>query len=327
MNKLLVMILASSLLLLTGRIAGAQTARARIADTPIRAEANLASAIIATLKEGSPVDVVDVQGDWYRVLVPNDRGKPRVGYVLAHLIEIVNTDGSQAIPAPASGAARSLAQGPPIPPTFAQLPPQRDQTTARERALKANVDAMQVELDALQRDQPAGQIQAGQIPQPLAQHPQAREGLWFNAGLGLGSLSCNGCDATLSGLSGGLSLGGRINDRLLVGVGTTGYYKSENGSALSVGTLDARLRFYPVLTSGFFLTGGVGLGTITAGVVGFGTQTESGVGVVLGLGWDIPIRSNLSLTPFWNGVGVRTSDANASIGQLGLGITLHRADK
>src|SRR6202521_4926333 len=110
--------LASSLLLLTGSIAGAQTARARIADTPIRGEANLSSPIIATLKEGGSVDVVDLQGDWYRVLVPNDQGQPRVGYVLAHLIEIVNADGSsQSIPAPpASRAAQPIAQGPPIPP-------------------------------------------------------------------------------------------------------------------------------------------------------------------------------------------------------------------
>src|SRR6202521_1189230 len=96
--------LALSWLLFTGSIAGAQTARARIADTPIRGEANLSSPIIATLKEGGLVDIVDLQGDWYRVLVPNEQGKPRVGYVLAHLIEIANT-------------ARPTAQGPPIPPT------------------------------------------------------------------------------------------------------------------------------------------------------------------------------------------------------------------
>jgi hypothetical protein len=39
--------IASSSLLFTGSIAGAQTARARIADTPIRGEANLSGPIIA----------------------------------------------------------------------------------------------------------------------------------------------------------------------------------------------------------------------------------------------------------------------------------------
>src|SRR5436190_16081848 len=120
MKTLFITTLASSLLLFTGTVAGAQTARARIADTPIRGEANLASAIIATLKEGSAVDVVDLQGDWYRVLVPNEQGKARVGYVLAHLIDFVNADGSpQSIPAPTVRAARPMAQGPSIPPTLA----------------------------------------------------------------------------------------------------------------------------------------------------------------------------------------------------------------
>ena len=79
MNKLAITTLATSLLLFTGSTAGAQTARARIADTPVRGEANLASAIVATLKEGGSVEVVDRQGDWYRVMVPNEPGRPRVG--------------------------------------------------------------------------------------------------------------------------------------------------------------------------------------------------------------------------------------------------------
>ena len=94
MNRLFISVLASSFLWLTGITVSAQTARARIASTPIRGEANLTSAIIATVQEGGRVDVVDLQGDWYRVLVPNEQGKPLVGYVLARLIEIVNADGA-----------------------------------------------------------------------------------------------------------------------------------------------------------------------------------------------------------------------------------------
>jgi hypothetical protein len=318
MNKLFIATLASALLLFTGSIARAQTARARIADTPIRGEANLASPIIATLKEGAPVEIVDLQGDWYRVLMPNDQGKPRVGYVLARLIEIVNTDGSlQPIPAPAAGrAARPIPQAP-VPPTAARLAQQRE-ATQREQALKAEVDALQADLTALKNDQPISQISSDQIPPLGAQRLQAREGFWFNAGFGFGALGCDGCDGTLKGASGGLSLGGTINDKLLLGAGTTGYYKSVDGNTISAGTLDARLRFYPVRTSGFFLTGGVGLGHIS-----FDTVTEYGVGVVLGLGWDIRVRPNLSLTPFWNGAGIGTANDTFTVGQFGLGITLH----
>jgi hypothetical protein len=92
--------------------------------------------------------------------------------------------------------------------------------------------------------------------------------------------------------------------------------------------MDARLRFYPAPTYGFFLTGGIGLGTVSTGQTGLtglnsATTTEYGVGVILGVGWDLRIRSNLSLTPFWNGIGVSTSNANVGFGQLGIGVTIH----
>src|SRR5207245_2106658 len=89
----------------------------------------------------------------------------------------------------------------------------------------------------------------------LAQHSQTRQGFWFNVGLGYGSLGCQGCSGRTGGLSGGLSLGGTLTPKLLLGVGTTGWRKSENGATLTVGTLDARVRYYPSATGGFLLTG------------------------------------------------------------------------
>ena len=336
MNKLSVAALASSLLMLTGRSVEAQTARARIADTPIRSEATLTAAVIATVKEGDPIDVVDMQGDWYRVLVPDAQGKPRVGYVMAWLIETANTaESPRATPALAQGPPTpptpalaqgppvpptpALAQGPPIPPTLAQL--QRDRT--KEQALKAQVDAAAARLEALKNGSTNSDAGERQVPPPLPATSQTREGFWFNGGLGFGSLGCVNCDGHVSGASGGLSLGGTINDKVILGVGTTGWYRSKDGVALNAGTLDARVRFYPSLTSGFFLTGGLGLGTISVGLNGYGSNSETGVGLVLGVGWDVRIRQNLSLTPFWNGSAVRTSNADANFGQFGLGITIH----
>lgn len=52
--------------------------------------------------------------------------------------------------------------------------------------------------------------------------------------------------------------------KLLLGVGTNGWTKSEGGATLTVGTLTALMRFYPSATGGFFLTGGLGLGTVNA---------------------------------------------------------------
>jgi outer membrane protein with beta-barrel domain len=153
--------------------------------------------------------------------------------------------------------------------------------------------------------------------------PQSRQGAWFNIGLGYGVFGCKDCDGTLDGLTGGLVLGGTLSPRFLLGVGTTGWTKSENGVTLTVGTLDARFRFYPSATGGFFVTGGVGVGSISGDVSGFGSETETGVGVVLGIGIDLRIAKNVSITPFWNGFAVQASNDDANVGQLGLGLTFH----
>lgn len=160
-----------------------------------------------------------------------------------------------------------------------------------------------------------------QDSQPVDDHP--RRGLWFSGGLGYGTLGCDNCSGREGGLTGGLQLGGSVSQKVLLGGGTTGWTKSEGGATLTVGTVVALIRFYPSSTSGFFLLGGLGLGTISAEVVGFGSETESGAGVLLGLGWDLRVGRNVSLTPFWNGFAARTSNADANVGQLGLSVTLH----
>jgi hypothetical protein len=157
----------------------------------------------------------------------------------------------------------------------------------------------------------------------MAQNSHSRSGFWFNVGLGAGSLGCDNCGGRETGLSGGFSLGGTLSQKVLLGVGSTGWTKSQNGVTLTTGTLDARIRFYPSATGGFFLTGGLGVGSISADIAGLGSDSEIGVGVVLGLGIDIRVGSNLSLSPFWNGFAVRSSNADANVGQIGLGLSVH----
>ncbi len=155
------------------------------------------------------------------------------------------------------------------------------------------------------------------------QHAQTREGFWFNGGLGYGSLGCQDCGSREGSLSGGLAIGGTLSKKLLLGVGTNGWTKSENGAQLTVGTLTALARFYPSATGGFFLLGGLGVGTIHASATGFQSATETGVGALIGLGYDIRVGNNVSLTPFWNGFAMSSSNSDANVGQLGLGITVH----
>jgi hypothetical protein len=156
-----------------------------------------------------------------------------------------------------------------------------------------------------------------------AQISQTRQGFWFNGGLGYGSLGCENCDGREGALSGGLAIGGALSQKVLLGAGMNGWSKSESGATLTVGTLTALLRFYPSATGGFFLVGGLGVGSIRAELDGFGSDSETGVGALVGLGYDIRVGQNVSLTPYWNGFAASTSNADANVGQIGLGVTVH----
>jgi hypothetical protein len=154
-------------------------------------------------------------------------------------------------------------------------------------------------------------------------HSQTRSGFWFNGGMGYGSLGCQDCSGREGGLSGGVAVGGTLSQKVLLGVGTNAWTKSENGATLSVGTLTALIRFYPSATGGFFLVGGLGLGTVRAELSGFGSASETGAGALVGLGYDIRVGQNVSLTPYWNGFAMSSSNSDANVGQIGLGVTVH----
>ena len=155
------------------------------------------------------------------------------------------------------------------------------------------------------------------------QRTQARQGVWFNVGLGYGSLGCQDCGSREGGLSGGLAIGGTLSSKVGIGAGTNGWSKSESGVTLTVATLTALIRFYPSTTGGFFLLGGLGIGQIRASASGFGSATETGVGALLGLGYDFRVGNNVSLTPFWNGFAGNTKSSDFNVGQLGVGVTVH----
>jgi hypothetical protein len=44
---------------------------------------------------------------------------------------------------------------------------------------------------------------------------------------------------------------------------------------------------------------------------------------VFGVGWDIRVSRNVSLTPFYNGFAMQSDLVDANVGQIGLGVTIH----
>lgn len=156
-----------------------------------------------------------------------------------------------------------------------------------------------------------------------AQYAHTREGFWFNLGLGAGSLGCSDCDTREMGPSGGLALGGTLNQQWLLGVFSNAWTKSEDGVTLTASTLVAGVRFYPSAEGGFFLVGGLGVGTVDLTVSGIGSISDSGSGALFGLGWDIRVGRTVSITPFWNGSGIAFDGGDANFGQIGVGFTIH----
>ena len=156
MRKMPVAAISSMLLMFCAAVAGAETARARIDETPVRAEASLDGAVIATLKEGAAIDVIDVQGDYYRVLVPGDAGKPTVGYVLARLVDLDDAGESSDETTPPADipTAQPVAQGAPIPPTLVQLGLEHVRNLERKHVAGAKAAARQLaaEQKAMDRE-------------------------------------------------------------------------------------------------------------------------------------------------------------------------------
>jgi hypothetical protein len=155
-----------------------------------------------------------------------------------------------------------------------------------------------------------------------------RRGLWFSGGMGWGSLGCPECADRTNGLGGGFVVGGSLGPTLLVGGGAMAWTDSKNGTAIPVGLVDARFRFYTSPTGGLHFTFGAGPGSVHTNVRGVGTGSitygnEWGVGLLLGAGYDIKVARRLHLTPFAHYFSVKTENLGANAAQIGLSITAY----
>ncbi len=166
-----------------------------------------------------------------------------------------------------------------------------------------------------------------------AQHPQTRKGFWIGFGFGYGSLglSCDGCSSIdrESGVSGFLKMGGTVSDKLLLGGESNGWTKKMAGRNTTAGNVSFTAYYYPTPASGLFLRGGLGFADYQVE----GEDGSVGFGFTLGVGYDIRVGKNFSLTPAanfnWGSVGdVQTVGGTVlgvkeNIFQVGLGFTWH----
>jgi hypothetical protein len=159
---------------------------------------------------------------------------------------------------------------------------------------------------------------------------QRRQGPWIGFGMGHGSAAtwcpltgdCAKGDSQSGPLrmrEGGatayLKLGGTLSSRVTLGAELTAW--SGLAVAIPSGRRDATLAnllaaayFYPVPSAGFFLKGGVGVSSYTRHEAR--GSTSRGVGLGAGIGYDVRIGSNVSLTPAANFVRGFIDDTSTS---------------
>ena len=174
------------------------------------------------------------------------------------------------------------------------------------------------------------------LTEALAQHPQVRRGFWLNVGLGYGSadVSCDGCgnNDREGGFTGQLRLGGTLRPNILLGAELDGWAKDEGGTTFALGDVLAAVYVYPKTSGGLFLKGGAGFSSYTES----NGQDVDGTGWALmgGLGYDVRVGRNISLTPeatFFFGAPGDIKDGNTTVATgfklnvlaLGLGVTFH----
>jgi hypothetical protein len=97
-----------------------------------------------------------------------------------------------------------------------------------------------------------------------------------------------------------------------------GWAKSEFGQTMTMGNLSGAAYWYPMSHGGFFVKGGFGYS-----VVDDGFMSETGLGLLGGVGYDVKVGRNLSLTPVANWYRGSFNSGALNVFDVGLGITSH----
>ncbi|MGH7547317.1 MAG: hypothetical protein ACREMM_03980 [Gemmatimonadales bacterium] len=171
-----------------------------------------------------------------------------------------------------------------------------------------------------------------------AQHPQRREGFWIGFGLGYGGadITCDNCveGRREGGVTAFLKLGGSPSRNVLIGGALNGWSRERGGATETMGNVTASVYYYPSATSGLFVTGGLGFSSYLVDTSP--EVTGTGWGFTGGIGYDIRVGRNVSLTPVVNflfggvgdlelsgGAGTFATGWNQNVIDFGLGVTFH----
>jgi hypothetical protein len=172
----------------------------------------------------------------------------------------------------------------------------------------------------------------------VAQDVPRRQGFFIGFGLGAGDGSVN--NERVAAMTGWLTLGGTVSPKIRLAADFEGLAPinavaiTPDDGDMTTGTTTFSVLFYPSATSSFFLKGGVGAASVA--IVSSGPDgTGVGFGGTFGLGYDVRIGRNISLTPQLTWFGGRTgdiededgnrvaNDVTFGAGTLSIGIVFH----
>jgi hypothetical protein len=169
-------------------------------------------------------------------------------------------------------------------------------------------------------------LTAALVTSAFAQKAQTRDGFWVGGGMGYGSLglSCEICGdvGRTGGLSGYAKLGGTLRQNILLGVEMNGWTKSEGAGRVTMGNFSGAAYWYPMPTQGLFLKAGAGYAVLSTDD-GTENVSDTGFGFLGGVGYDVRVGRNLSITPVANWFRGGFEGGSANVLQFGVGVTSH----
>ena len=134
-----------------------------------------------------------------------------------------------------------------------------------------------------------------------AQVPSHHTGLQMAVGLGAGVADiakCANCvsEGTNTSVTAFFRLGGTMSPEWLASIEVGGWYRSSGGSTAGLVSFSALGTFYP-MENGFKVNGGIG-GLLFREEFAPNDNTANGVMWRIGVGYDVPLKEAMSVSPF-----------------------------
>ena len=131
----------------------------------------------------------------------------------------------------------------------------------------------------------------------VAAQAPTRDRFFIGFGIGGGSLGIEDADSRESSVTAYFKIGGALSPSVLLGAESSAWYKEVSGVDITSSSLNVVAYVYPNPTGGLFLKGGVGVASLEVDAGAIGAASDNGVGLTLGLGYDIGFGGRFALTP------------------------------